>query len=152
MYDEGYGATDESGRRWVTSDLLKVSRRFVPFSSAVLGGEIPPRGLTGVGWPLNFVLRYHRRVVYGVPASIRNRTLIIVAVWALWRTRNKYIYEDQEPSISFIHNIFRSELDRALQLQFTRRGADKFHGIWMHQQINLANTICITNGRPKLLL
>jgi hypothetical protein len=98
------------------------------------------------------ILRYHRRVVYGVPVSIRNRTLIIVALWALWRTRNKYIYEDQEPSIPFIHNIFRSELDRALQLQFTRRGADKFHGIWMHQQINLANTICITNGRPKLFL
>ena len=58
MYDEGYGATDESGRRWITSDLLKVSRRFVPFSSAVFGGEIPPRGLSGVippGRPLNFV-------------------------------------------------------------------------------------------------
>ena len=54
--EEGYGATDESGRRWVTSDLLKVSRRFVPFSSAVFGGEIPPRGLTGAGRPLNFVL------------------------------------------------------------------------------------------------
>ena len=100
---------------------------------------------------LNFSYTFDRILTYRVPESTRSKTLIALALWCLWRARNKYIYENQAPNVQFVDNLFYSELLRALHLQFRRQSAKRtFAGIWMQQTMNSSGFISIQDGQPTL--
>lgn len=99
----------------------------------------------------SFTYIFDRPTSCRVPESTRSKTLISIALWCLWRVRNKYIYEGQAPSIPFTENLFYSELLRALQLQFRRQSAKRtFAGMWMQQRMNSTGFISIQHGQPTL--
>jgi hypothetical protein len=138
----------------VAPALLKVSRKLIlPYyrysKEKNLRGGLTPGLFHLVLVPL---ISFSRIIVYQVPLPVRSRTLIVVAMWTLWRCRNKFIYENQSPSTDFAHNLFRMELDRALQLQFHRKGPRLFSGIWMQPNSNLNDTVRIRDSRPVLNL
>lgn len=93
---------------------------------------------------LHFNIMLVPRLFYCVNGSVPFRTIHIISLWTIWRVRNKFIFNNQQPSAQFAANLFRSELERALNIQHYR-SKEKFEIRWLTRP-----NIKITNNMVEI--
>jgi hypothetical protein len=66
--------------------------------------------------------------------------LNLIALWSLWKIRNKMLYNDSVPSVAAAVGMFRSEITRLVRFQYKTLPRQTFNQHWMNVVIyNLFN-------------